>query len=93
MMVPLQPRRSGPAPSSRSRIDWRANFMCRDSSTTWILLVVRTIGSTFSPFIQSRCMTSRTSSATRMRGVGHLARRPRVLNSAAEFDGRRGSGK
>ena len=44
----------------------RANFMCRDSSTTWMLLIVRTKGATRSSRIQSRCMTSRTSSATRM---------------------------
>ncbi len=49
-----------------SRICARAKVMWRDSSTTWILLVVRTSGRTFSPRIQSRCMTSRTSSATRM---------------------------
>ncbi|CAM5309109.1 hypothetical protein STANM309S_04518 [Streptomyces tanashiensis] len=48
------------------RVSSRANFMCRDSSTTWMLLMVRTKGTTRSSRIQSRCMTSRTSSATRI---------------------------
>ena len=59
-------RRSHPEPFIRSRVSSRANFICRDSSTTWMLLIVRTNGVTRSSRIQSRCMTSRTSSATRI---------------------------
>ncbi|CAM5675130.1 hypothetical protein SCALM49S_01829 [Streptomyces californicus] len=59
-------RRAQPAPSSRLRVSSRANFMCRDSSTTWMLLMVRTNGTTRSSRIQSRCITSSTSSATRI---------------------------
>ncbi len=54
MRVPLARRRAADAPSRAAFISSRAKVMCRDSTTTWIRLVVRMTGRTRSSRMRSR---------------------------------------